>query len=176
MLLVSIAFVPCARNETPTEKETIELDGFTVTLSDPRLDFPHSMQFEIEVEGEADISEITLQYQMEKLEVLPITNVVFPAFAPGQKTSAEWEWDMTQTGGLPPGADLSYWWSVEDASGRKADTPVRTVSFDDGRHEWKEAQGSGFNLYWYSGDRRFAQRLVRGGRGGVESTERRHRR
>ncbi len=111
LLLVSIAFVPCTRNETPTEKETIELDGFTVTLSEPRVDFPDSMQFEIEVEGEADISEISLQYQMEKLEVLPITSVVFPAFAPGQKTSAEWEWDMTQTGGLPPGADLSYWWS-----------------------------------------------------------------
>ncbi len=40
---------------------------------------------------------------------------------------------------------------------------MRTVSFDDGRHEWKEAQGSGFNLYWYSGDRGFAQRLTEAG-------------
>jgi hypothetical protein len=160
VLLVSIAFVPCARNETATEKETIELAGFSVTLSAPKVDFPDSMGFEIEAESDAEITDITLQYRMDKLGVLPVTSVVFPEFAPGEKTSAEWTWDMTQTGGLPPGADLSYWWSIEDASGREADTPVKTVRFDDGRHKWKSAASTSFNLYWYKGDSHFAQQLV----------------
>ncbi len=163
VLLVSMVFVPCARSETATEKETFELDGFTVTLSDPKVDFPDSMEFKIEVESEAEIADISLQYQMDKVGVLPVTSVVFPVFEPGQKTSAEWKWDMTQTGGLPPGADLSYWWSVEDASGREAETPVKTLSFDDGRHEWRELQSTSFNLYWYKGDSQFAQRLVDAG-------------
>jgi len=163
LLLVSIVFVPCARNETATEKETIELDGFSITLSDPKVDFPDSIEFKVEAESDAEITDITLQYRMDKVGLLPVTSVVFPAFVAGEKTSAEWKWDMTQTGGLPPGADLSYWWSIEDASGHKADTPVRTLSFDDGRHAWKEAQSSSFNLYWYKGDSRFAQQLVSAG-------------
>jgi hypothetical protein len=163
LLLVSIIFVPCARNDTPTEKETIELDGFSLTMSAPRVDFPNSIEFNIEAESDAEITDITLQYRMDKVGLLPVTSVVFPAFVTGEKTSAEWKWDMTQTGGLPPGADLSYWWSIEDASGHKTDTPVRTLSFDDGRHEWKETQSASFNLYWYKGDSYFAQQLVSAG-------------
>jgi hypothetical protein len=163
LLLVSIVFVPCARNETATEKETIDLDGFSITLSDPKVDFPDSIEFVIEAESDAEITDITLQYRMDKVGLLPVTSVVFPVFTAGEKTSAEWKWDMTQTGGLPPGADLSYWWSIEDASGHKTDTPVKALSFDDGRHEWKEAQSSSFNLYWYKGDSRFAQQLVAAG-------------
>jgi hypothetical protein len=163
LLLVSIVFVPCARNETVTEKETIELDGFSITLSDPKVDFPDSIEFKIEAESDAEITDMTLQYRMDKVGLLPVTSVVFPAFEAGEKTSAEWKWDMTQTGGLPPGADLTYWWSLEDASGHKTDTPFETLSFDDGRHEWKEAQSSIFNLYWYKGDSQFAQQLVAAG-------------
>jgi hypothetical protein len=163
VLLVSIAFVPCARSETPTEKETIELGGFTITLSAPRVNFPDSIEFKIEAESDAEITDITLQYRMDKLSVLPVTSVVFPAFAAGNKTSAEWKWDMTQTGGLAPGADLSYWWSIEDDSGREADTPVRTLSFDDDRYEWKRFESSSFNLYWYKGDSHFGRQLVAAG-------------
>lgn len=163
LLLVSIIFVPCARNETATEKETIELDGFSLTMSAPKVDFPNSIEFNIEAESDTEITDITLQYRMDKVGLLPVTSVVFPAFEAGEKTSAEWKWDMTQTGGLPPGADLTYWWSLEDAFGQKTDTPVKTLSFDDGRHKWKDAPGSGFNLYWYKGDSRFAQQLIEAG-------------
>ena len=129
----------------------------------PKVDFPNSIEFKIEAESDAEITDITLQYRMDKVGLLPVTSVVFPAFEAGEKTSAEWKWDMTQTGGLPPGADLTYWWSIEDASGHKTDTPVKTLSFDDGRHEWKEAQSSSFNLYWYKGDSHFAQQLIAAG-------------
>src|SRR5512136_3032316 len=163
LLLVAIVFVPCARNETATEKETVELDGFRITLTSPKVDFPDSIDFKIEAESNAEITDITLQYRMDKMDILPVTSVVFPAFVAGQETSAEWKWDMTQTGGLPPGADLTYWWSIENASGHEVDTPVRTLSFDDGRHEWRESQSTSFNLYWYKGDSHFVQRLVEAG-------------
>jgi len=163
VLLVSIVFVPCAGNETVTEKETIEVGGFSITLVAPEVDFPDSMEFKIEAESESEITDISLQYRMDKVGILPVTSVVFPAFEPGHKTSAEWKWDMTQTGGLPPGADLTYWWSIENASGHEVDTPVRTLSFDDGRHEWREFQSTSFNLYWYKGDSHFVQRLVEAG-------------
>jgi hypothetical protein len=171
VVLVAIVFVPCARSETPAEKETIELDGVSLTLSDPKVDFPDSIEFKIEAESDAQITDIALQYRIDKVDILPVTCVVFPAFEAGEKTSAEWKWDMTQTGGLPPGADLTYWWSIKDATGRKADTPHKALSFDDGRHEWKEAQTSSFNLYWYKGDSGFAQQLVAAGEDALSRLE-----
>lgn len=168
LLLVSILFVPCARNGTPTEKETIDLDGFTITLGSPKVDFPDSIEFEIEAQSEAEITDISLQYRMDKMSIFPVTNVVFPQFAPGEKTRAEWKWDMTQTGGLPPGADLSYWWTIEDASGHETETPHETLSFDDGRHDWQEIHSTSFTLYWYSGDSGFAQKLVDAGEEGLD--------
>lgn len=171
LMLVSIAFVPCARSEKAAEKETIELAGFTVTLSTPKVDFPDSIEFRIEAESDADIVDITLQYRMDKMSVLPVTSVVFPAFAAGKKTSAGWKWDMTQTGGLPPGAEMWYWWSLEDASGREVDTPERMLIFNDGRHEWKEEQSPSFNLYRYKGDSQFAQRLIAAGEEALDLLE-----
>jgi hypothetical protein len=171
LMLVAIVFVPCARSGTPAETETIVLDGFSLTLSDPKVDFPESIEFKIEAESDAQITDIALQYRMDKVGILPVTCVVFPAFEAEEKTSAEWKWDMTQTGGLPPGADLTYWWSIEDATGHKADTPHKALSFDDGRHEWKEAQSSSFNLYWYKGDSGFAQQLVAAGEDALSRLE-----
>ena len=106
LLLVSIAFVPCVRIDTATETETIQLDGFTVTLIGPEVDFPDSIEFKIEVEGESDVSDMTLQYRMDKLSVLPVTSVVFPTFTAGQEVTAEWKWDMTRTGLSRPAITL----------------------------------------------------------------------
>ena len=147
----------------PVEGETVEVGGFSVTLGSPEMDFPDAIEFRMEAESDAEITGISLQYRMDRMGIFPVTSVVFPDFAPGRKTTAAWTWDMEQTGGLPPGADISYWWSIEDSSGRGADTPARTVSFDDGRHQWQELTGASFRLYWYQGDGGFARRLADAG-------------
>lgn len=152
----------------PVEGETIETGGFTVTLGPPEVDFPESMEFRVQVEGGAEVTGISLQYRMDRMGIFPVTSVVFPDFTPGEKTTAAWTWDMEQTGGLPPGAKLTYWWSIEDSAGHRADTPARTASFDDGRHEWRELDGSGFTLYWYKGDDGFAGQLVDAGEEALE--------
>ncbi len=150
------------------EGETIQTGGFTVTLGTPEVDFPESMEFRVQVEGGAEVTGISLQYRMDRMGIFPVTSVVFPDFTPGVKTTAAWTWDMEQTGGLPPGADLTYWWSIEDSAGHRADTPARTASFDDGRHEWRKLDGSGFTLYWYKGDDGFAGQLVDAGEEALE--------
>jgi hypothetical protein len=173
LLVMSLLPAACFPDEsddgtTPVEGETMEVGGFTVTLGRPAVAFPDSIEFRMEAESDAEITGISLQYRMDRMGIFPVTSVVFPDFAPGQKAIAAWTWDMEQTGGLPPGADLSYWWSIEDASGRGADTPVKTLSFDDGRHDWQELHSASFTLYWYKGDDDFARRLVDAGEGALE--------
>ncbi len=150
------------------EGETVEVGGFTVTLGDPEVDFPRSIVFRMAAESDAAITGISLQYRMDRMSIFPVTSVVFPDFAPGEETTAAWTWEMEQTGGLPPGAGLTYWWSLEDASGRRADTPERRTVFEDGRHQWQEIEGVGFTLYWYRGDSLFARQLADAGEEALE--------
>lgn len=174
LLLMWLAPASCSSGDAgpggsaPVEGETVAAGPFTVTLGAPEVDFPDSIEFRMEARGSADITDVTLQYRMDRMGIFPVTSVVFPDFTPARETVASWTWDMKRTGGLPPGADLSYWWSIRDASGREADTPARTLSFDDGRHQWQELHSASFTLYWYHGDSGFARRLADAGEEGLD--------
>ncbi len=152
----------------PAAGETIELGAFSVNLGVPEVDFPDSIKFRLEARGDAEITDVRLEYRMDRMGIFPVTSVVFPDFAPGTETAASWTWDMRQTGGLPPGAGLSYWWTITDASGHEAATPARALRFDDGRHQWRQLESASFTLYWYRGDDSFAQRLAEAGEEGLD--------
>ncbi|MBM4445468.1 MAG: peptidase MA domain-containing protein [Chloroflexi bacterium] len=157
-VLASFAVAACQEKAPPAE--VIQIDGFEVTLSQPQVEFPHTIAFEVAAASAEEISRITLEYRVEKTNVFPVTSVTFPLFQPGTRVSTRWTWDMRQTGGLPPGTDLSYWWTFEDAGGHAAQTPERSISFDDERHSWRSLSGSGLNLFWYQGTGSFAEQLM----------------
>lgn len=157
LLLISLVSVPC-RSATPAE--TIQIDGFKVVLSEPDIEFPDSITFDIEAEGEADISEIVLHYQVDRLSVVPVTSLAFPHFETGTKVKTSWKWDMRKTGALPPGTELRYWWSIEDAEGNHAETDVASFSFDDHHHSWQSLISNNISLFWYQGGNSFGEELL----------------
>ncbi len=157
-LLASFVLTACQQQAPP--EQAIQIDGFNVILSQPEVEFPDTISFEIDVGAAVDISKITLEYQVQKLNVFPVTSVTFPLFEPATRVTTSWTWDMRETGGLPPGTDLSYWWSIEDADGHTAKTPVATISFDDQRHSWQSLSRNSLNLLWYQGDDSFAEQLM----------------
>jgi hypothetical protein len=158
--LLIAALVIAACQEEARSREIVQIDGFEVTLIEPEVEFPHTISFDIEVAAAADISRITLEYRVEKMNVFPVTSVTFPLFQPDSRVTASWTWDMRQTGGLPPGTDLSYWWTFQDADGRAAQTAPAAISFDDERHSWHRLSRSGLNLFWYQGTGSFAEQLM----------------
>jgi hypothetical protein len=158
-LLASFALTACQEQEAP-QQQAIQIDGFDIILTEPDVDFPDSITFEIEIESAVDISGISLQYQVEKLNVFPVTSVTFPEFEPATHVNTSWEWNLRTTGGLPPGTDLSYWWSIEDSEGHTAQTPVDTLSFDDERHSWRSLSSNNVDLLWYEGSESFAEQLM----------------
>lgn len=160
IIVLMASFVMTACQEQARSREVIQIDGFEVTLIEPEVEFPHTISFDIEVAAAADISRITLEYQVQKMNVFPVTSVTFPLFQPGKRVTAAWTWDMRQTGGLPPGTDLSYWWTFEDADGHAAQTTPAGISFDDERHSWHRLSRSGLNLFWYQGTDSFAEQLM----------------
>ncbi|MBL7209228.1 MAG: peptidase MA domain-containing protein [Dehalococcoidia bacterium] len=157
LILISLTSVSC-RQEAP--QEVTRVDGFRVILYEPEVEFPDSISFDIEVEGEAEISEIALHYQIDKLSPIPVTSIAFPSFETALEVKANWKWDMRKTGGLPPGARLRYWWSIEDVEGNGAETDVTNLSFDDRRHSWKSLASNRIDLSWYEGSNSFGQELL----------------
>ena len=158
-LLASICLTACQEQEAP-QQQAIQIDGFDIILTEPDVDFPDSITFEIEIESAVDISGISLQYQVDKLNVFPVTSVTFPEFEPATHVTTSWEWNLRTTGGLPPGTDLTYWWSIEDSEGHTAQTPVAALSFDDDRHSWRSLSRDNVDLLWYDGSESFAEQLM----------------
>jgi len=163
LLLLSLVFsTRCGLvtdESAPTAGPTI-IDGFTVLLTEPEVQFPDSIDFRLEVQAKADISRIALSYQVEKRSAIPITSIAFPRFEPSPEVDTSWKWDMRKTGALPPGTQVRYWWSITDAEGNQVETKTDILSFDDHHHSWKSLEGDRINLLWYDGSNAFGQELL----------------
>ena len=166
ILLIAGLILASSCHEAPEEpvREPIILDGFEVILSEPKVEFPDSITFDIEAESNTNISKLTLQYQVDKpLSLFPVTSVAFLQFEPASEVKTRWEWDMTKTGGLPPGAEIGYWWVIEDAEGDKVKIPedtVYTLEFSDDRYSWDSLSEGKVRLLWYRGSDSFARQLM----------------
>jgi hypothetical protein len=159
VILLIAALISPACQPAP-EETTVHVDGLELTLTEPKVEFPDSISFQIEVEGEDDISKIALNYQVDKSSPIPVTSVAFPQFETAPKVEASWKWDMTKTGALPPGTGVRYWWSIEDATGSIVETDPASLTFDDERHSWKSLTSDGIDLFWYRGSNSFAQEIL----------------
>lgn len=134
--------------------------GITVTKSATQLNFPMDVTFKVSARSNALITGIRLHYSVEQLGFADVTAEALLAFAPSTAVDAEWKWDMRQSGGLPPGTVINYWWTVKDAAGATVQTNREQVTFDDARFSWQTITADMITLYWYEGSKSFAQELL----------------
>ena len=122
--------------------------------------FPLAVTFNLQAKGSTEIVDIDLKYRVDKLSLIPVTWRVDVDFTPGKTVNASWTWDMLETGGLPPGSELEYWWLIEDATGQKIETSSSTLEYDDFRYDWNSLASAQVTLYWYQGNQSFSQQLM----------------
>ncbi len=132
----------------------------TVISSDAETQFPSTITFSLEAEAATDITDIDLVYRKSGESLIPVSSRVDVDFIPGQLVTASWTWDMLETGGLPPGTEIDYWWLIEDAAGHKLETSPATIAFDDLSHDWRSLASDQVSIFWYEGDLSFVQELV----------------
>ena len=140
------------------------VDDITVIASDVAIDFPSQAAFTLEAESSSDIVDVRLCYQVDKMDYGEIVSEGWADFAPASKVDASWVWDMSNAS-LPPGAEVTYWWVVEDADGSRLETSPQIVRFDDDRYDWRSLtssppEGNEMTIFWYEGDDAFAQELM----------------
>ena len=135
-------------------------DEITIISSSTSSAFPYGINFNLEAESDVQITDIDLKYRLKRLSLVPVSYRVDVDFTPGVRVAASWTWNMLETGGLPPGAELEYWWLIEDASGHRIETSPASLKFDDVRYDWNSLTSDQIVLYWYQGDQSFAQELM----------------
>lgn len=134
--------------------------GLIVSDSSAQADFPTSITFNISTESDTSIIDIRLHYMVERMAYIQVIAEVYVAFTPAKSVNTQWVMDMRKTGGLPPGADVSYWWTVTDMAGKKIETVPSLIHIEDGRFDWKTIQQGQVTLNWYEGDDSFAEGLM----------------
>jgi hypothetical protein len=147
-------------SSAPVAAET----GISVIASGVQVNFPGQAAFTLEAESSAEIVDVRLHYKVQKMNYAEVVSEGWAEFTPGKKVRASWLWDMRR-GSLPPGAQVTYWWLIDDAGGNRLETSPQVMSFDDGRFAWRSLSmvtpGNGeLTLFWYQGSDSFAQELL----------------
>jgi hypothetical protein len=138
--------------------------GIAVTASNVDVDFPSQAVFTVEAESNVNIVDVRLHYQVDKMNYAEVVSEGWADFAPANEIDTSWVWDMANAS-LPPGAEVTYWWTIEDDDGNMVETAPQTMHFDDNRFAWRSLAGGvgqtgGMTIYWYSGSDAFAQELM----------------
>jgi hypothetical protein len=121
--------------------------------------FPGSLRFTVSAEGPSPVTDARVLYRIDKMNHATVTSESWASFVPSTDVQASWTWDMRRSS-LPPGARITYWWKVTDASGVTVETPEATVAFDDDRYDWQKLESDDVTLYWYYGDDSFGRQLL----------------
>ena len=140
------------------------VDGITVAASNVDVNFPSQAVFTLEAESSADIVDIRLYYQVDRMNYAEVVSEGWADFTPASRVEANWVWDMRNTS-LPPGAEVKYWWRIEDADGNSFETSPEIMQFDDGRYSWQSLtdtvpQGGELTIFWYEGSASFVRELM----------------
>ncbi len=134
--------------------------GLTILDSSAQAEFPSKLSFSLSAESDVNITDIRLHYTVDQISLAHVTSEVYIEFVPATTVDAKWTWDMRRTGGLPPGSSVDYWWTVEDTNGDRIETAPVRVQCDDNRYSWHSLTEGKVTIYWYEGNRSFAQELM----------------
>ncbi len=131
----------------------------SATENEAVVEFPDHVTFRVELESDATISQVVLEYGVEQLTCGTVVAKAFPEFRPAKTVSASWTWEMRQSGSEPPGATVWWRWHATDAEGTEFYTDRQTVVWLDDVHPWETISRGSVNLHWYEGSRSFATEL-----------------
>ncbi|MBC7264485.1 MAG: hypothetical protein H5T64_09045 [Chloroflexi bacterium] len=117
--------------------------------------FSEKVVFHLEARSVADITAVTLYYQIEK----PLRIRVDLDFPPATRISLDHTWSLKR-GQLSPGTELEYWWAIADAAGNTLVTRRQKYLYRDERFDWRSISEGNLVLYYYSGREAEARHLL----------------
>ncbi|MFT3892933.1 MAG: peptidase MA family metallohydrolase [Anaerolineales bacterium] len=143
-----------------------------VTKNEIILSFPETATFRATISSDAEIQSVVLEYGNKQQTCGEVIAKAFPQITPGTTVTAEWTWDMRQSGSLPPGSALWWRWRITDANGNETVSETKTATWLDDTHKWQTMNnGDYIRLHWYNGDTTFATTLAKAAYDGLQFNE-----
>jgi hypothetical protein len=162
LTILAVAPLAAASHSAASLASPISLTGSV------QVSFPNSITFDVKAQSDANITKLRLHYTVDQQNYAQVVSEGWPQFTPSTSVDTQWVWNMQESGGLPPGAQVEYWWTAQDAAGESAQTNVSTVSFDDNRYNWQSITTGPVTLLWYSGNQLFANTLMNAAQEGLQ--------
>jgi hypothetical protein len=131
----------------------------TITNDQPDLEFPERLTFQAKFQNDRSIEKVTLEYGVDQWTCGTVIAKAFPEITPGQDVSAEWTWEMKQSGSQPPGSKIWWRWHLVDDQGQETVTNRKEIVWLDDEHDWQTESGGDINLHWYAGQAAFGREL-----------------
>jgi len=160
-LAATVVITPTATPPEPATLEGIE------TTQEVVNSFPEEVVFRLSAHSQATIEEVTLHYQ-----ILPdgITAYDQPDFTPAERVQVEFhlKGNDPPRSYLAPGAQIGYFWEVEDAAGNKLTTNPATFIYEDIRFSWQSISDGNLTVYWYAGSPSAAESSLAVARGALD--------
>lgn len=147
------------------------LEPQALSSNEAVIDFPNTLTFRAQLQADAEIKTVVLEYGTTQLTCGEVIAKAFPQFTPGRQVNVEWTWDMRQSGSLPPGAKIWWRWRVTDANGKETLSDTSNVTWLDSTHQWQTISDKNLNLHWYQGSQAFAGDILQAAKGGLALNE-----
>ncbi len=145
--------------------------GIRVVDSSVDITFPYQLTFKIEIEGDLEIEDIRLHYQVERKQFAVVTSEIITDFNRSNKVETDWKWDLRKSGGLPAGTVIKYWWTIRNVDEDIIQTEICNIHFNDERYSWQSISKEEITLYWYHGGEDFAWNLIETAQTALERLE-----
>ncbi len=122
--------------------------GITVARQGVEHSFAQQITFTLEATSDTEITEVYLFFRAadddtEKANV--------PVERPAREVSVR----HTHDAGLyplPPFADVTFWWQIEDAGGSRLETAPEQFKYTDNRFQWRKLSAGGVTIHWIEGE------------------------
>jgi hypothetical protein len=139
-----------------------------VETNQTTIAFPNTITFQVKASSSADIKRIVLEYGVDMLTCGEVVAKAFPDFTPSGEVSANWTWDMRQSGSEPPGARIWWQWRITDADGNETVTERKETVWLDSTHPWKSQTQDLVTLHWYQGSQSYGEDLLNSAVGALQ--------
>ena len=133
-------------------------DGLRVTSSSAESRFPQGILFRVHATGPQDITAITVRFRVLGQRALRYDNL---EFAPASSVQGE-ILVRTDTANrfVPPGAELDYFFEVQDAGGATVTTSPQRFILLDPRFDWRRIEAESASIHYYGPVETLAQKVL----------------
>jgi len=167
LLSIAVALVVVAVVPLPGVRAQ---SGVVVDSTNAENDFPNGVNFSLSFHSDVDLSalKVTLRYT-----IAPDGASVYEEPECNGSTRVECTYNLKSGPKLflVPGANVNYYWQIDDASGNSVNTKPATFVYDDTRFDWKSMTDGNLTVWYYAGDESDVRSLLQTGVEGLQRME-----